>query len=555
MEAASAHIRIVRGSRTPPESLQVRDNTSSDNKACADLCKTQRYADNRGKIDKQKRFVIPEMGRLEAEARVIIAERQRKKLLALQQQQKHEAAQARQRAEYETYLRNQRRREALRLLPPEEPIHTTDLPDPDPIGDHIERHRFVQEKLTSILGAERMNAPILPSGHSPIDPVIAEYNQQQALNALAEYDAEQRRIAEEQYIRQQQEQEQAFKINVLVDHYRAKYVQRVEQLEQCGPYLALGVDKLETAVSNKAMDEDTTLGVLQMTHEILIPSLNKLKEMDPEIPLDVEGAQRLKAAWPFDRLKGVFGWMLSEATLPPELIKLGKCIKAVCGRIDNPQVWEHPLTPKPQPTYGSLTQMDNAPTNNLSFQGAATMSINPPSAPADFNGAAPNAPAAEDDGRKNYGSWADLTAAAKQANQQATASQQTSSVPITFPTPLPPNTTNNSSPDSQEKANIIGHFCISQPQLLSSVDDLLNANISSTARKDAARADVMACLKELLDNANGKRGILGDDDGAVWKDEIARVKKYLAELPEKAAKKKLNRNLEKVIEEVMKLWV
>lgn len=55
--------------------------------------------------------------------------------------------------------------------------------DDEPILDHIARQKFIREKLSSMVSEERMVLGVgYPSGHSGIDPVIAEYNQQKTIS-------------------------------------------------------------------------------------------------------------------------------------------------------------------------------------------------------------------------------------------------------------------------------------------------------------------------------------------------------------------------------------
>ncbi|KAH9879496.1 hypothetical protein IAQ61_001314 [Plenodomus lingam] len=51
------------------------------------------------------------------------------------------------------------------------------LVNDDPIEDHVERKQFIDDKLNSMLGSERMNLRSLTSGNSGIDPVTAQHNE------------------------------------------------------------------------------------------------------------------------------------------------------------------------------------------------------------------------------------------------------------------------------------------------------------------------------------------------------------------------------------------
>lgn len=217
---------------------------------------------------------------------------------------------------------------------------------PSPIEDCIERKKFIENKLTSILGPARMEFQLQPSGHSGIDPVIAQHNQNQFRASLQDrhnaWKAEQRNLAEDRQRQAIQETRERARIAVLLDYHRSQYLQRLEVLVRLGPQLNVGIDRLEVAMANSDMREIAGL-VSDMVGQILEPAYKMMQEMSMYIPLEESGAAELQDAWPLARVSQVFLFLSNAQSLPRELIYFGQGIEAVCKYILNPVPFQNPL--------------------------------------------------------------------------------------------------------------------------------------------------------------------------------------------------------------------
>jgi hypothetical protein len=122
--------------------------------------------------------------------------------------------------------------------PPPPPPETIEKPQySDEFYDNQtpeERARFINERLTNILGEEKMKEPILPSGHNPMDPVIAEHNQRAATISILNYfDAQQAETQRQKnaHMRLAREEEATrLKTQVLYSHNRDIYEGRINKL-------------------------------------------------------------------------------------------------------------------------------------------------------------------------------------------------------------------------------------------------------------------------------------------------------------------------------------
>ncbi|KAF1850406.1 uncharacterized protein K460DRAFT_327236, partial [Cucurbitaria berberidis CBS 394.84] len=293
------------------------------------------------------------MGKAEEEARAKYEERQHLKRIAQLQEAKMRVAEARAIAKEEAAYPTFHRQCSAPPEPVPEPTYLSTLPNHGPIYDHTARQKFIHEKLQVILGEQRMNMGVgLPSGHSGIDPAIAEYHQQKATAYLLEnidaWKSEQRHQAEEQQWQFAQEEEERKRIQAIVDFARGRYMQQVEKLALYGPQMREGIDMLEAAVQNNNLIDMAEI-VRVMTIEILEPAHALFKAMNENIPLEEEGARVLKEQWPVERLDKLYTFLKNESSLPEELIYFAKGIEAICKPVIHPTPFENPLDPKPVP--------------------------------------------------------------------------------------------------------------------------------------------------------------------------------------------------------------
>ena len=198
----------------------------------------------RGRITKQKRFSSFDMGKREDHARVNYEQRQHSRRAAQWEMTRSRASRANQAVKCTLQYHD---------LPSKQSYLST-LPALDPNQSYEERRRIFYEKLTSIVGEGRMKMGVgFPSGHSGIDPAIAEYHQQKAISDFWDRvdfrKAEERRLAEEQQRRRAQEEAERLEIEILLHHARARYMERVERLAFCGPHLDQAVNLLESALA------------------------------------------------------------------------------------------------------------------------------------------------------------------------------------------------------------------------------------------------------------------------------------------------------------------
>ncbi|KAJ5063494.1 hypothetical protein J3E72DRAFT_186622, partial [Bipolaris maydis] len=211
-----------------------------------------------------------------------------------------------------------------------------------------ESHAYVQERLTNVLGAERMKFQLLPSGHNPIDPVIAEHNQRKITNSILDqweaYKVQMRRQEEERKRQAHEEEVRRFKIQTLLDHYRQLYINRLEQLALYGRDLVMGIGYIEAALMAGGLYEAANV-MQDMTHQVLLPIHTLLQKFNREIPLEEVGAEKLKSVWPMEGLVAVFEFLRGEPHLPPEAIDMMQGIQVICTALNNPTPFQDPLAP------------------------------------------------------------------------------------------------------------------------------------------------------------------------------------------------------------------
>ncbi|KAF1945133.1 hypothetical protein EJ02DRAFT_509620 [Clathrospora elynae] len=263
-------------------------------------------------------YIVTE--KAEQKSRGIYAERQQKKLRAEQQQAEDRATNARLAKEENASIRKFR----LRCPPPPpEPAQTGPWYDPnrsyDPASEtHEERQKFIREKLTSVLSEDRIKFSLRRSGHLGIDPAIAEHNEQMVTNSIlgqrTSYLAQQR-CDREEYIRQfVREDAERLNTQILNDHYRIWYRERLEKLAQLGPLLTRGIEMLDLALSNGGDTFSYDVGTLVevMIKHVFEPADALFGEMSQEIALEEVGAAYLKAVWPMAGLDVLHSYFLNE---------------------------------------------------------------------------------------------------------------------------------------------------------------------------------------------------------------------------------------------------
>ena len=112
-----------------------------------------------------------------------------------------------------------------------------------------ERRAYVREKLTNVLGEEKMKEPILPSGHNPMEPVMAEHNQRMAtISLLSQFEAhkvEMQRQYDEQIRLAREEEANRLKTQILLGHYTDVYKGRINVLAWHTGHMLEGIDRLE----------------------------------------------------------------------------------------------------------------------------------------------------------------------------------------------------------------------------------------------------------------------------------------------------------------------
>ncbi|KAL7775778.1 hypothetical protein CFE70_009622 [Pyrenophora teres f. teres 0-1] len=292
------------------------------------------------KLPKQKASSTVATGRIEKHRE----DESKKRLKLFLARQKEVAEFERRKAEYNTRRwRLQEKKEAERLV----------------IENYEERQKFINDRLTVIPGPERMKMPaFLPSGHNPIDPVIAEHNlkqyQENVLSAWEAKKAAQRREAEEAEANRQQMQANRRQIEAKVSYYRDRYLVRLEKLVSFGPQLAQAIDLFE-AVLQPLNEWEAAQVVHAITWELLHPIQDLLNDCAREIPLEEAGSHELKHAWPMARMEKLFNFLNHQYKLPGEIIDMGRRLQALMQAVYNPTPFEDPLAPpKPKPyVFGS----------------------------------------------------------------------------------------------------------------------------------------------------------------------------------------------------------
>ncbi|CAN9099223.1 unnamed protein product [Alternaria alternata] len=394
------------------------------------------------------------------------------------------------------------------LTPPPPPPY---VPEKSPYSDEFyanqtpeERHKFIHERLTDILGEEKMKAPILPSGHNPIDPVIAEHNKRVAtesiIDAFESRRAETQRRVDEQMWMAHQAHKAYVRTEVLWNHYHNIYQGRINRLAMYTGEMGDNIDLLDNAIANNDVWEVANT-VQFLTQQIFEPVLGLLQECDNEIPLAVDDAQKLKAIWPLARLEEVYGYLVSKADgLEPQVVFMAQLIEAIAHRIKNPTPLVNPLEQEQQPTnnfcanHGYTNTNIAASSNPISDNGASILGAAPPAPEGGFSirgrastsgvdpdayvpGAATSAPAGSGISK--------LTAAtlAKAADNQLACYPAGSEIPSITVEPV----------DSVARQNVIHYISTDNMVLETEIQDMFRSNEIKSNHRRAVKECIYGC--------------------------------------------------------------
>jgi len=410
---------------------------------------------------------------------------------------------------------------SLHVKPSSEPAQ--DVPAYE--ESHEERRKFIDHRLAAILGPERMKTPaLLPSGHNPMDPVIAQHNeymyQQNVLNQWESHKAEQRRQAEEAEATRQQIQGQ-------VKYYRDRYILRLEKLVSFGTPLARGIDHFEAVML--PLDEWEAASIVHvLTWQILNPIQDLLNDCAKEIPLEHVGAQELKNAWPMERMEDLLTFLQHQYYLPGEIIDMGMRLDAVLKAVYNPTPFVDPLAPKPTPVLG-LSPTPGSGFANL-LAGTADNASEAAKPPTGAISASPGSGLS-----KLLAATAEKLSGGQSADSgtpQAAASAQVA--------------------DSPQRTAVLTHVNTNHINLMDEAGDLINRKDGKVSANH--RRQVESLFKQLLDDADGCEHILERNEGTTYRSQVKLCKDALDGLSFPQTKIPANKNLRKQCDEVMRLW-
>ncbi|KAE8823897.1 hypothetical protein PTNB73_08855 [Pyrenophora teres f. teres] len=389
--------------------------------------------------------------------------------------------------------------------------------------NYEERQKFINDRLTVILGPERMKMPaFLPSGHNPIDPVIAEHNlkqyQENVLSAWEAKKAAQRREAEEAEANRQQMQANRRQIEAKVSYYRDRYLVRLEKLVSFGPQLAQAIDLFE-AVLQPLNEWEAAQVVHAITWELLHPIQDLLNDCAREIPLEEAGSHELKHAWPMARMEKLFNFLNHQYKLPGEIIDMGRRLQALMQAVYNPTPFEDPLAPpKPKPyVFGST------------FSWILKTSVSAPVG-------------------SGYSKL--LAATAKKA-------KDTSAPPAGTLTALPADTRRRrrrypQQQDSPQRTAVLKHVNTEHINLMDEAGDLVNRKDGKISANH--RRVVDSLFVQLLDGAEGCEGLLEKNEGTTYRAQVQLCREMLDMLSLAQSKISANKTLRRKCDDVMKLW-
>jgi hypothetical protein len=268
---------------------------------------TRLRADNRGRIDKDKRFRFEQQMRKDRAAET---ERQRKMAAAEEEKRQDDVRRATLRAEYAAYqertdYRNMPKVHYTKPVAQAKPSYMETLRKLfPPIEDHEERYKHREAILTNMLGPERMKLGVgLPSGHTGIEqePTLVEYNRERRINETLElhreYQLQQRRQAEELQRKEQAQEEERIRKLVILQQAGIIYEGRVMKLAQFGSTMDAQLTKMLAAIENSDY-VSLERAITALVSHVLEPAKDIYAEMDREIKLESLGADTLKSAWP-----------------------------------------------------------------------------------------------------------------------------------------------------------------------------------------------------------------------------------------------------------------
>jgi hypothetical protein len=326
-------------------------------------------ADNRGRIDKEKRYSDEAATkRMERTCLIIRADRERNFLTAIVDEHRKLVAEA---AKIPHVPRPAWVCPTGKTLPTREPARhpkvTYTRPEPArklsymeetrilyPLIEDPEERRLHQEKiLASIISPERLALGLgTPSGHTGIenDPVLQQYYKERKehdiWNAFNEWQANQLRQREEVQRRHDEPKAETERKRVLLEHFCSLYDQRVEKLAFLGPQMLATITATSQAIDSNNFEH--FIHSVSGMNRILDAAAEIYTEMQREITLEQKGAQKLNESWPleaFDQtfknlekviptlnadVQGPVGWMLQS-------------IRNVCHPIVTAQPFSNPL--------------------------------------------------------------------------------------------------------------------------------------------------------------------------------------------------------------------
>ncbi|KAH6865479.1 hypothetical protein BKA58DRAFT_442260 [Alternaria rosae] len=396
-----------------------------------------------------------------------------------------------------------------------------------------ERRAYVREKLTNVLGEEKMRAPILPSGHNPMEPVIAEYNQCMATIGLLNQFKAHRAEAQRQYNEQMRlaREEEAARLNtkVLLDYYKNVYQGRIDVLAWHTGDMLSGIERLEYLIQNGELWEVTKV-VQVLTHQVFEPVKRLLEEFDADIPLDPEGAQRLKQAWPMARLQALYDFLLGKANgLDPQTVRMAQCIEEILRRLDNPSVI-NPQKISALKSASSLTGIVPPPAEGWSFRGrTSTSGIDPDAPPSSLPNAATSAPAGSGISKL-------ITATAENVAFKAAGPQN----PCITVEPA----------DSAARNHVLQYISTDNMVLQAEMEDMFR----HAEPKSSHRRAVTECIKGIVDAANGDEKILGTMDATYYRAQIEQCVKKIDALAKRYREVKDTKALRKFCGQALKIW-
>jgi len=490
--------------------------------------------------------------RLRENERWELAERKRR------QQQKRRAPYNRDFLERTTGIKDKRPRWTSQpALPP--PKAFSNLQHPAEFYENQtseQRRAYVREKLTNVLGEEKMKEPILPSGHNPMEPVISEHNQRMAtISLLSQFEAhkvEVQRQHDEQIRLAREEEVTRLKTQILLGHYKDVYKGRINVLAWHTGHMLQGIDQLEHLLQTGEQWKAAKV-VQVLTHQVFEPVKRVLEEFDADIPLDPDGAQKLKEAWPMARLQALYDFLLGRSNnLDLQTMRMAQCIEEILRRLNNPTVFVDPLAPKPQPlgdfrqscgTTNANPQTSSAsqseqplpgavppPAGGWSFRGRASTSGLDPDAPqSTLANATTSAPTGSGISK--------LIAATAENVASKAANPQIPSITV-------------EPGDSAARTSVLQYISTDNMVLQAEMEDMFR----HAEPKNSHRRAVTECIKGLVDAANGEDKVLGTMDATYYRAQIEECVRKIDGLAKRYKEVKETKALRKHCGQALKIW-